>query len=555
MKKMFLNKSLRDMYKYLWYLIPIVQIILVAIAYIKLTSMGIIPGAYLALGIIVLVLFNGLLIWLYRGSNKVLKIVFSSVSVILSIVMVYGLVAVNHVSKTIDSISVDDEEVAKVAVLVRSDSNIDSIEELSGAKIGITDDYSVKKGAVEINGEVEVMPSYAMYSHFVYQVDALLDGSEDAILIDDAYMGLFEDFDNYDEFIGKIKVIDSFEIIKDSTEPAVFVARKPIEKDNTDNTDSYASIDEEKDKSTVDNQNDTDVDSSVSSNEAEKRKTVNTGGVPSSSTGAHTTTLDWSNDTLSSGNGCFIMYISGIDTLGDVNTRCRSDVNILAAVNTNTGSVQLISTPRDYFVVLPNVGQSDKLTHAGLYGVGNSIAALEKLYGIKVDYYLRMNFTGFVQIIDTIGGIDVWSDYEFTVEPVKTYEVGMNHLNGIEALAFARERYSFSSGDVQRSIHQMAVIKAMIGKLSSPEIIYNYKAILDSIANCIQTSMPSDTIYSLINRQLTGGIGWQVNTYTTTGFGAYTTTYTSPRDSRYVMVPNDENVAYAHELIRSVINN
>ena len=70
--------------------------------------------------------------------------------------------------------------------------------------------------------------------------------------------------------------------------------------------------------------------------------------------------------------------------------------------------------------------------------------ALEKLYDIQIDYYLRMNFTGFIDIIDALGGIDVYSDYNFSVENVRSYAKGMNHVNGLEALAFARERYSFS---------------------------------------------------------------------------------------------------------------
>ena len=63
---------------------------------------------------------------------------------------------------------------------------------------------------------------------------------------------------------------------------------------------------------------------------------------------------------------------------------------------------------------------------------------LERLYGVQIDYYLRINFSGFVDIIDALGGIDVNSEYEFTVEPIKTYHVGINHLTGLEALAFAK---------------------------------------------------------------------------------------------------------------------
>lgn len=121
--------------------------------------------------------------------------------------------------------------------------------------------------------------------------------------------------------------------------------------------------------------------------------------------------------------GNFVLYFSGIDVWGWTDTKSRSDVNIIAVVNTNTRHIQLVNTPRDYYVELPiSNGAKDKLTHAGLYGVENSMGALEMLYGIDIDYYLRMNFSGFEKIIDTMGGIDVYSEYEFTVDPIKHYE-------------------------------------------------------------------------------------------------------------------------------------
>nr|MCR4648107.1 LCP family protein [Lachnospiraceae bacterium] len=129
--------------------------------------------------------------------------------------------------------------------------------------------------------------------------------------------------------------------------------------------------------------------------------------------------------------GTFIFYFSGIDVWGWTDTQSRSDVNIIAAVNTNTRHIQLINTPRDYYVEMPiSNGMKDKLTHAGLYGIDNSMGTLNMLYGIQIDYYLRMNFSGFEKIIDTLGGVDVYSEYDFTVDPIKHYTQGYNHLTG-----------------------------------------------------------------------------------------------------------------------------
>ena len=112
----------------------------------------------------------------------------------------------------------------------------------------------------------------------------------------------------------------------------------------------------------------------------------------------------------------FCAYVSGIDTYGPVTTRSRSDVNILAIVNTETKTVLLISTPRDYYVPFnfqPVNGAMDKLTHAGIYGIEGSMQALGDYYGFPIQYYMRVNFTGFIDVIDSLGGVDVESDADF----------------------------------------------------------------------------------------------------------------------------------------------
>ena len=251
----------------------------------------------------------------------------------------------------------------------------------------------------------------------------------------------------------------------------------------------------------------------------------------------------------------FVVYISGIDTFGDVSVRSRSDVNILAAVNTKTKHIQLINTPRDYYIEHPQSnGVKDKLTHAGLYGVENSIGAVENLYGINIDYYVRMNFSGFENIIDAMGGIDVYSDKDFTVEPVKHYTVGVNHLSGIEALAFARERHAFAAGDIQRGQNQMNVIIAMINKLSSKDVLYNYSEVLDGIAGTFQTDMTSDDIYTLVKKQLVDNTKYTIDSYSVTGNGDSCTTYSTPNTKVWVMQPNIDEVEKAKGLINGILN-
>ena len=252
----------------------------------------------------------------------------------------------------------------------------------------------------------------------------------------------------------------------------------------------------------------------------------------------------------------FLVYISGIDTFGDVVNTSRSDVNILAAVNTKTKKIQLVSTPRDYYVHIPVSGDAyDKLTHAGLYGVQNSIGAIEGIYGENVDYYVRMNFTGFETIIDAIGGIDVESDHDFTVTGGGYhFNKGINHMSGIEALAFARERKAFATGDNQRGQDQMKVITATLQKLtSSRDVLLNYNTIFDKVSDSFQTNMPEDILYKIVNRQLSDSSGWDVQSYAVSGQGTMAKTFSMPSRDLYVMLPDESMIAEAKQKLQAVL--
>lgn len=249
----------------------------------------------------------------------------------------------------------------------------------------------------------------------------------------------------------------------------------------------------------------------------------------------------------------FIMYLSGIDTYGGISARSRSDVNILAIVNIKTKNVLLLSTPRDSYVEF-NVtgGAKDKLTHAGIYGVEASMDALERLYDIDVDYYLRINFSGFVDIIDALGGIEVYSDYDFTVEPIKEYHQGYNQLTGLEALAFARERYSFAEGDFQRAKNQMEVIRAVIQKCASSSLLRNYSSVMNAISGSFETNMPQEQIASLVKMQLSDMAQWNVASYTTNGTSMYAQTYSMPGQDLYVIELDAASIEEAKRLIQEI---
>lgn len=248
----------------------------------------------------------------------------------------------------------------------------------------------------------------------------------------------------------------------------------------------------------------------------------------------------------------FTVYVSGVDTRSKVNENSNSDVNILVTVNMDTRQILMISTPRDYYIPLSiSNGRLDKLTHAGGYGIDVSMETLEQYYGANVDDYVRINFAGFVKIIDALGGIDVHSDYNFSIEG-HSYQVGMNHLNGEDALMFARDRHSFVDGDRQRGKNQMAVIEAVIQKMMNKEMLMNYTTVLDAISDCMVTSMTYDEISDLVKFQLDDMRGWDIQKYSVNGTDGSGTTYSAGSQVLYVMYPDETTVEQAREYLRKI---
>lgn len=251
-------------------------------------------------------------------------------------------------------------------------------------------------------------------------------------------------------------------------------------------------------------------------------------------------------------SGVFTMFISGIDTAGDISTKSRSDVNIIAVVNTDTRQVLLVSTPRDYFVPLSiSNGVKDKLTHAGIYGVNVSMDTLSMLYGTDMDYYFRINFSGFEKLIDALGGVTVQSDYTFDVAPSFHFVEGSNTLNGIEALAFARERHAFAEGDRQRGKNQMAVITGVINKMQSPAVLQNFNGLMQGLEGSFESDIPYSMLSGMVKSQLSDGGSWNVVSYSVDGTGSKSTTYSMSKQA-YVMVPDEATVEKAKELIGAV---
>lgn len=246
-------------------------------------------------------------------------------------------------------------------------------------------------------------------------------------------------------------------------------------------------------------------------------------------------------------NTPFNVYIAGGDGYGSIDYTFNTDVNMVATINPTTRKILLTSIPRDYYVNLVGQGPNayDKLTHAGYYGIEESVKTVENLLDTDINYYVKINFSTIEGIVDAIGGVDVYSDYDFYEKAFGKYHftVGYNHLNGNQALAFARERKSFATGDVQRVKNQQKVVEAIINKVtSSTALISNYDRILDTVSENLDTNMPSKDISRLVKMQLNDMRGWTIESQNAVGTSQMGPTYTFPTLNLYTMLPDEDSV-------------
>ncbi len=250
----------------------------------------------------------------------------------------------------------------------------------------------------------------------------------------------------------------------------------------------------------------------------------------------------------------FNVYLSGIDVYGSIKATSRSDVNVIVTVNPNTKQILLTSTPRDYYVPLTvSNGIPDKLTHAGIHGVDCSIGTLENLYGIDIDYYVRVNFTSVRKIVDLLGGVKVYSDYDFTSDWGPSFKKGYNQVNGKQALAFCRERHHFANGDYQRGRDHQHMIEAILNKAMSPDILPNYADLLKTASKNFQTNMSTKEITALAKVQLNDMSQWTIKYANAAGQGASKTTYSYQSRKLYVCVPDYNSVAKITKRINKVL--
>lgn len=469
---------------------------IVLLLYTKLISVK-----YIGVISAMLLVFLLLVYLLVRKARKKIRFIIGVVlSVLILAVLGTGSLYIYKTVSALDTITGVNKDVTKINVYVKEDDPAQKLADASGYTFGILSeldrdntDQALQQMYYELGSDVQTNE----YSGLSELADSLNNGTTGAIILNQAYLDVLDEMDNYSSFSSQLREIASLQV-------ETVVQRKTPQV-----TEAVGSTTETSDNSSA--------DAAVT-------------------------------------DEVYTIYVSGIDTRGEMTASSRSDVNIILTVNTRTKQILMVSTPRDYFVPLSiSNGVPDKLTHAGIYGVNVSMDTLNMLYDININYYFRLNFAGFEKIIDALGGITVNSDYEFDSQNTKGYHFnkGENHLNGEQALVFTRERYAFKEGDRQRGRDQMAVIQGVVDKATQPAFLKNYLSVMDSLDGFFETNVPYDIIASLVRKQLDEGGSWQVLSYSTDGTGDTQKPY-SMSQKAYVMIPDQTTVDKAKTLMKKV---
>lgn len=458
-----------------WKIMLVIQVLISIILDVLLIQLNVLPMMYIAMIIVIEILLGVGIFFLMRNAQKVRLIVSHIISLVISIMLVIGCMAVSQGNSAIQGLTSDHTQTNRISLYVLDDSSYQELSDLKNQSIEANvNDEHMAEAIDALNKEVDL--SIQGQEDYVQMSNDLYDQKTAGIYMNEAQSALFDEI--HEDFHEKTRVLYTYEI--------------------TEEVEDFSK------------------DVSVTQN-------------------------------------AFNVFISGIDTTGPVSTVSRSDVNMIVTVNPQSKKILMTSIPRDYYVTLANMGQKDKLTHAGLAGVENSVKTLENFLGIDINYYARVNFTSLIQMVDALGGIEVYSDQDI---PKLGIHEGINDMDGKKALSFSRERYSYKNGDNHRVQNQQKVLEAMINKMMSPAIITNYSSILENIDGSFETNMTSDEITSLIKMQLSDMSSWDIQQIQLQGHGAMLTggAY-MPGNRLYYMIPDEDSVSQCVAQIKEVQEN
>lgn len=481
---------------------------------------GVLPLKFIAILLAVIVIINvvEIIVLLKNRKNDVLKILTGLLALVISFVFIYGALVFRNGMNFLKGLD-RGYKTLNFSVIVKVDSEYDEIKDLENQTMGY-----LNNGAEGMNESIEAINkldegiTLVPYENLQDMCEDLLEGEVESIVLEDSFKAMIDDLDSS----------DSMTTLESSEEEV-----NTVTKTNKDGTEETVENESTKQISLDNFDKDTKVIYTF-------QVTVNVTSIAKD---------------VSVTEETFNVYISGIDKYGDISSVSRSDVNIVATINPSTKQVLLTSIPRDYYVQLHGTtGYPDKLTHAGIYGVDKSVATIEDLLDIEINYYFKFNFTSVIEIVDEIGGVDVYSDYTFTSKDGYHYQKGLNSVDGKAALSFVRERKAFKEGDRQRGKNQQAMIDAIAKKCMKPNMLAQYNSLLSAVQDCFVTNMPADRIASLVNMQLDTGGDWTISSNSLTGRDARAYTYSYSGQALYVMVPYQESIDNAKDMIERVTN-
>ena len=461
-----------------------------------------IPMRLMVLVIILFIIVLCLLALLVFRSKHSFLIIFGGILCLaLCLVLVSSVLYLNRAVNVAQNITTTKTEVSTISVYMLSDRSDDSTALTADMTYGILDQQdraNTNQVVKTLEDEFGQSIKIKTYDGLSKLFDALITQDVDAIIVKSAFLALFTETEGYEHLQDQLREIRKTQVISEIKETPPVPTQIPQE-----TAEIIPPEEEVKD--------------------------------------------------------CFVVYFSGIDTRGEeMIEKSRSDVNVLAVVNPSTHQILLLTTPRDYYVMMkfsdPDFYARDKLTHAGMYGVQVSMDTLGLLYDVNVDYYFRVNFAGFVDIVDALGGVtvDVEKEMWTSIGPQDYhFAEGPNTLNGDLALAFVRARNNI--GDQQRGRNHMAFIKGVIEKATSSDMLLRFDDILSSVEGSFETSMPYDLIRSLVRSQIATGPKWNIVSYAVTGTGASASVYSMDIDV-FVFLPDANTVNTAKELIQQVLN-
>lgn len=478
---------------------------------------------YLILVVAVFILFlyliGVLLFYGIRRKRSTARRIRRIFGVILSVIMIAGCISGSIMLLRIDQAKSSVTKVgsgirALIGVYVKKDDPAQSLNDLA--------DYPV---AVLIPGNERINSNYALgkiaestgnllaaseYPGITDAAKALRDGDVRAMAVNESYLSLLKDSESLKGFSDELRLIDEIAVPITATQ---------------DNTPELIGGE----------------DSSASSGPPEPTPTPVVTPEPTP------VPVYGEDDTL-------IFYISGIDRWGDEIANSHSDVNILVAVNAKTKQILVVNTPRDYFIENPALGGGDKLTHCAFQGVSNSMAALEKLYGIHINNYARVNYNGFVRFIMAIGD-SITIDNPVAFRTADNYfEAGQITLTGYQALDYARERHAFANGDLGRGQNHVRIILAVIDKLKSSgvSLLLNYSEIIDTMAGAFETDLTSSQISDLVKIASRDLSSWDVKTYAVSGSSGKRVTASGGSEPLYIIYPKFDTVEFASSLFSMI---